>query len=86
MRNLSTGERQRLAFARLLRRDPDVLLLDEPTAALDAEATERVEALVRARLDAGASVLIVTHSGDQAERLAGRRLRIEDGAVVEAAP
>jgi ABC-type multidrug transport system ATPase subunit len=82
--NLSTGERQRLAFARLIERKAGVLLLDEPTAALDTEATERVEALIRDRLDRGVSVLVVTHNREQAARLGGRRLHIADGAVVEA--
>lgn len=86
VRNLSTGERQRLAFARLLTRGPAVLLLDEPTAALDEEAAGRVEGLIKRRLAAGASVLIVTHDEDQAARLGGRRLRIEGGRVIEAVP
>jgi ABC-type iron transport system FetAB ATPase subunit len=85
VRNLSTGERQRLALARLLQRGAQVLLLDEPTGALDPESTERVEALMRARLENGASVLIVTHDAAQADRLARRRLRVADGAVTEAA-
>lgn len=86
VRTLSTGERQRLAFARMLRRDPATMLLDEPTAALDEDSVERVEALVRQRLESGASVLIVTHNEQQAERLATRRLRIESGAVVDRTP
>ena len=78
---LSTGERQRLALARALVRDPPVLLLDEPTAALDEETTEAVEALIRNRLDDGASVLVVTHTPVQARRLAGRTIRIVDGRL-----
>ena len=76
---LSTGERQRLGFARGLCDDPAVLLLDEPTAALDEEAERRVEEIILARLDEGAIVLIVTHRKEQAARLAHRRLTIEDG-------
>ena len=79
---LSTGERQRLALARALVRDPPVLLLDEPTAALDEETTEAVETLIQSRLDDGVSVLVVTHTSAQAQRLAARTIRIEQGRRV----
>ena len=78
---LSTGERQRLALARALLRTPKVLLLDEPTSGLDPQAAERVEAELKRRLDAGNAILVVTHDPAQAERLAGRRLRMEDGRL-----
>ncbi|MCW2236444.1 ABC transporter ATP-binding protein [Azospirillum canadense] len=81
---LSTGERQRLALIRALVQEPRVLLLDEPTGALDLDATHRVEGLLRDALDRGMGVLIVTHSPDQADRLAKRRLRVEAGQVREA--
>src|SRR5689334_186711 len=66
---LSTGERQRMALIRTLSLDPPVLLLDEPTGALDQESTERVELLLRHRLAAGTTIIMVTHSQQQAERL-----------------
>jgi ABC-type iron transport system FetAB ATPase subunit len=78
---LSTGERQRLALVRSLARRPRVLLLDEPTAALDPDAVARVEALLRERLAGGMAVLIVTHAGDQARRLAQRIFRLEQGRL-----
>ncbi len=81
---LSTGERQRLALVRALVLDPPVLLLDEPTGALDQEAMQRVENVLRERLTRGAAILMVTHSGEQAARLAGRRLRMEDRRLVPA--
>lgn len=81
---LSTGERQRIAFARTLLREPEVLLLDEPTSALDAQAVKRVEALLRERLEAGVAVLIATHDPAQARRVAKRRLAIAHGKVSEA--
>ncbi|WP_448203314.1 ABC transporter ATP-binding protein [Azospirillum sp. sgz302134] len=81
---LSTGERQRLALARALVQEPRVLLLDEPTGALDPEATERVEALLRDELARGVGVLIVTHAAAQADRLAHRRLHVDAGEVREA--
>ncbi|MGI9244328.1 MAG: ABC transporter ATP-binding protein, partial [Verrucomicrobiales bacterium] len=55
---LSVGERQRLALARLLDRDPEFLLLDEPTANLDADTTRRVEAVI---LATGLPALWVSH-------------------------
>lgn len=83
---LSTGEKQRLALARSLASRPPVMLLDEPTAALDAEATAAVERVLRARLDEGASILMVTHDPAQALRLAGSTLRIEHGRIAGVVP
>ncbi|WLW59064.1 ABC transporter ATP-binding protein [Achromobacter aegrifaciens] len=78
---LSTGERQRLGLARALARAPRVLLLDEPTAALDQAATDKVEAELRRYLDSGAAILMVTHSPAQAERLARRSWRMQEGRL-----
>ncbi|MGZ5183226.1 MAG: ABC transporter ATP-binding protein [Ramlibacter sp.] len=80
---LSTGERQRLALVRSLARRPAVLLLDEPTAALDPASVARVEALLRASLGGGMAMLIVTHAVEQAQRLAGRIFRLEGGRLVD---
>lgn len=75
---LSSGERQRLAFVRLLSIKPRVLLLDEPTANLDAENTRRVEALLRRYLAQNqAGALCVTHDHQQVSRIADRVLHIE---------
>jgi len=83
---LSSGERQRLALLRLLCNSPRVLLLDEPTANLDPEATRRVEALVNAyREREGAAVVWVSHSPEQVNRLGGRHLRMESGRMEVAA-
>ncbi len=80
---LSTGERQRIALARALCLKPPVLLLDEPTAALDEDAVAAVERLLLRELDAGRAMLLVTHDAAQARRLAKRTLFIADGAVEE---
>ena len=78
---LSSGERQRLALARALLRAPRVLLLDEPTGALDEEARALVETILHRRLAAGTSMLMVTHDPAQAQRLAARVVRVEKGRL-----
>lgn len=78
---LSTGERQRLALVRALCRAPRALLLDEPTAPLDAQSTAQVEALIRAAMDRGAPVILVTHDPAQAERLAGAHYHMQAGRL-----
>lgn len=78
---LSTGERLRLALARALIMRPKVLLLDEPTAALDAASVAAVEALIASEIRAGLAVLWVTHDPAQAERIAKRQLVMEAGRL-----
>jgi ABC-type iron transport system FetAB ATPase subunit len=78
---LSTGEKQRIALVRALANAPRVLLLDEPTSALDAEATAQVETILRAQMNAGIAVLLVTHDKAQAQRLASRRFFLEHGRL-----
>jgi putative ABC transport system ATP-binding protein len=83
---LSVGEQQRVMVARALALEPAVLLLDEPTASLDAGSRDAVEAtLLDLRGRPGLSYVMVTHDPAQAERLAERVLRLEHGHVVEAA-
>src|SRR5262245_5735975 len=83
---LSTGERLRLALVRALLVGPKVLLLDEPTAALDPVSVAAVEALVADRVQAGLAVLWVTHDAEQARRIAHRFLVVTDGQVHEEVP
>src|SRR5947208_6393530 len=67
---LSTGERLRLALIRALMMRPGVLLLDEPTAALDSASVAAVESLIKARMRMGLAVLGVEHDADEANRVA----------------
>ncbi|MGB1875320.1 MAG: ABC transporter ATP-binding protein [Rhodospirillaceae bacterium] len=78
---LSTGERQRLALVRALLAEPEVLLLDEPTSALDVDATKAVERLITDYMSRGATVVIVTHDDEQAQRLGDQHLRVDGGKV-----
>jgi putative ABC transport system ATP-binding protein len=82
---LSTGERQRLALIRTLALKPPVLLLDEPTGALDEDSTRLVETVLRERLAAGVAIAMVTHSPEQAARLGGQHLRMENRRLVPVA-
>ncbi len=79
---LSTGERHRLAICRALHVQPKALLLDEPTAALDDAATERVEMLLTQQLSLGIPILMVTHDPRQAKRLGNRTLVMQDKTLV----
>ena len=78
--DLSGGEAQRLALARTLATEPEVLLMDEPTASLDPAATETLEHLVRG-LD-GVPILWVTHDVAQVRRLADEVMVITGGRLV----
>jgi ABC-type multidrug transport system ATPase subunit len=82
VQHLSTGERQRLALLRSLARAPQVLLLDEPTAALDPDGVTRVESLLQSCRQGGMTILMVSHSPEQAQRIATRVWRIEGGKLV----
>jgi tungstate transport system ATP-binding protein len=85
-RRLSGGEQQRLALARALARDPEVLFLDEPTASLDPAATKGVEEIVQRIAAAGVKIVMATHDLGQARRLASDVVFLVGGRVVECAP
>jgi len=83
---LSTGERLRLALIRALIQKPRVLLLDEPTGALDEDATDKVAKLLMERRDAGLALLIVTHDRDIADRLADDLRLMRQGHLERSEP
>jgi len=82
---LSGGQQQRLCIARALATEPEVLLLDEPTASLDPLSTQRVEELVY-ELRRDMTVVIVTHNMQQAARVSDTTAFFLAGEMVEAAP
>lgn len=83
---LSGGEQQRLALARAWATDPQLLLLDEPTASLDPAATEAIEHLVAGMARAGTKVVLVSHNLGQVVRLADDVLVLSAGRAVEHGP
>jgi len=82
-RRLSGGEQQRLALARALARDPDVLFLDEPTASLDPAGTKGVEDIIVRVARAGVKIVMSTHDLGQARRLGGEVVFLVAGRIVE---
>jgi tungstate transport system ATP-binding protein len=84
-RRLSGGEQQRLALARALARDPEVLFLDEPTASLDPAATNAIEDVIRA-VSTQCKVVMATHDLSGARRLAGEIVLIHRGRIFENTP
>ncbi len=84
-RKLSGGEQQRLALARALAKEPQVLFLDEPTASLDPAATKAVEDVIRTVTARGIKVVMSTHDLGEARRLAGEIVLMHRGRVVETA-
>ncbi len=82
-RRLSGGEQQRLALARALARDPELLLLDEPTANLDPAATRAVEEIILMAAGSGIKIVMASHDLGQVRRLAGEVLFLVRGVLCE---
>lgn len=83
---LSGGEKQKLALARALITSPQVLLLDEPCAALDPSATREIEALLTEVAAHGTRILMATHDLGQARRLATDVILLKRGQILEHGP
>ncbi len=85
-RLLSGGEQQRVALARAWALEPELLILDEPTASLDPASTREVERIVGEIAAAGARILMTTHNLGQAKRMADEIVFIDRGRIVEQTP
>ena len=85
-RVLSGGEQQRLALARAWALEPQILFLDEPSAALDPGATRQVEGIIGNIAASGTKIVMTTHDLGQARRLAGDIVFLHRGSVAERTP
>jgi ABC-type multidrug transport system ATPase subunit len=84
-RNLSGGEAQKVAFARTILSEKPLIILDEPTSAMDVAATRRCEELiVQLNREKGISFIMTTHNPSQAMRIGQHILLMDQGKVVEA--
>ena len=84
---LSGGETARMALARLMMKEYDTVILDEPTAAMDMETTLVSENLIRRYVDeTGCALILVTHSLQQARRIADEVLYFHKGKLLESGP
>jgi ABC-2 type transport system ATP-binding protein len=84
--DLSVGNRQRLNLAIALLGEPDALLLDEPTAALDPEQRQRLWERLEAERESGVALLFVTQQLEEVEAHAGRVVALREGAVAFSGP
>ncbi len=85
--DLSGGEAQRVAIARTLITEPEVLLLDEPTSSLDSRSQAQVETLLEGLIrETDLTTVLVTHDDQQARRLADRVALLEDGRLESIGP
>ena len=82
---LSGGEKQKLAIARALITNPQVLFLDEPTTNLDGASTREIESILNSARDSGTRIIMTTHDMGQAKRLASDIIFIHKGVVRETA-
>jgi cell division transport system ATP-binding protein len=80
---LSGGEKQRLAIARAIIHEPEVVLADEPTASLDPVAAHDVMNVLKKICDLGATVLVTTHNPELARTYAKRIITLEKGRIIK---
>lgn len=83
-REMSAGQRTRVALAKALLNEPEVLLLDEPTASLDPDTGDRIRSWLEAyRRQSGATLLLASHNMPEVERLCDRVLMMRAGRIVD---
>ncbi len=84
---LSSGQQTRVALAKALLNEPELLLLDEPTASLDPDTADWVRAYLQEyRRETGATILLASHNMEEVERLAGEVLIMKSGRIVDHGP
>jgi ABC-2 type transport system ATP-binding protein len=80
---LSSGQKTRVAVAKALINEPDLLLLDEPTASLDPDVAERVRScLISYRKQKGAAILVASHNMQEVERICDRMVILKQGRKI----
>ncbi len=84
--NLSGGERQKLAIARALINQPELVFLDEPTTNLDGKSTREIEGILQKAFNGGTRIIMTTHDIGQAKRLATDVVFINRGELCEHSP
>jgi ABC-2 type transport system ATP-binding protein len=82
-RKYSLGMKQRLGIAQAIMERPDLILLDEPTNALDEDGVELVRTVVREEIDRGATVVIASHNKDDLSLLCSKFFKMNDGILKE---
>lgn len=80
---LSKGMRGRLALARAVLHEPDIIFLDEPTTGLDPSTAEEIHGLIRKEQERGATVFLTTHNMAEAEKLCNHVVLLHEGTIVE---
>jgi energy-coupling factor transport system ATP-binding protein len=85
-RDLSVGQRQRVALGAVMITEPELLLLDEPTRGLDAVAKQGLAGLWKRWRDAGKGILLVTHDVELAAQVADRVVFVSDGEIIASGP
>ncbi|MDQ0154107.1 heme ABC exporter ATP-binding protein CcmA [Robertmurraya andreesenii] len=83
IRSFSRGMMQRLAIARVLLAEPDILMLDEPHTGLDQEAVQLLNKIIIDKKNSGTSILIISHDFEQVHKLADRVAVLKKGKIVE---
>lgn len=86
VKRLSGGEKQRVAVARAMVNDPQIILADEPTGNLDAENAAGIMNMLIQAKDSGATVLMATHDLNMVEKYPARQLHLDFGALMEDKP
>ena len=81
---LSGGEQQRVAVARAVVGDPQIILADEPTGSLDEDAADKIMGLLKWFHQRGATIVVATHDKELIRKTGGRVLRLERGGLIDA--